>query len=480
MKTMNPTTRNWIYVAALTLASSFIGFSLVDWIYQDHDPFPSFFYPSLFVLFVISIPSIALYRAEASAGWKRLALVSPIFALPFSFVVFFIYDDVWGYGDPEVVLTLSVVTALCSPLLILAGSRAARWVKAGFNEKPIDRPINLRSKTREDEIVKPDPHTSAPSGKKPTKDLGLSGIGGWLLFLIVMFLLSAIGFAGTAHVLFSEAEEAYPDLVTMGNWITYKQVSWSIVACTSALLIASAYRLWKIHLRESVRFAIIVLWVAGPGFVVADSIAIVTTLGPSALDLSNPTVGGQLMGRLLGVIGTAAIWTAYLVRSRRIKNTYRDPDFRGGSLSINASEESTIYGGATKKGEVLKFVSVLVRLGLIKDPVEAADLALTKLQPGENPVVAALVAQRELLKALRDGPTADPGVIRGSITESCVGVSEMVVEGMIPEVVGRGYFDAYRKLLKDEHGTSMTLAEDLLDYDKALTGNRKAFVSKNR
>ena len=481
MKTMNSPNRNLIYVVALTFASGLIGFFLVDWFFQVfYDLIPGFIYFLLFGLFVISIPSVAIYRAETSAGWKRLALVSPVFVLPGSFAVFFIYDDIWGRGDPELVFTLSIVAALCSPFLILASSRAARWVRAGFDEKPIDRPVNRRPATHEDKIVRQVHQASAPSETKATESLSLSGVGGWLLFLIVILVFGAIGVPSTASVLFREAEEAYPGLATIGNWITYKQVSWTIIACVSALLIASAYRLWKLHLRESVRFAIIVLWVTGPGFVVADSIAIVTTLGASALDLSNPNVGGQLMGRLLAVCGVAVVWTTYLVRSKRVKNTYRDRHLHGSSRSKNPDEEMAMYGGPTKKVEVLTFVSVLVRLGLMKDPVDAADLSLTKLQTGDDPIVAALVAQHELLEALWDESSADPEEVRCSIQRSCVGLSEMIKEGMIPEAVGRIHFDDYSKLLEKGHGQRMSLAEDLLDYDGSLETAREAIASRDR
>lgn len=121
-----------------------------------------------------------------------------------------------------------------------------------------------------------------------------------------------------------------------------------------------------------------------------------------------------------------------------------------------------------------------MRLGLIKDHVEAADLALTKLQTGEDPVVAALVSQHELLKALWDDSSADPEAIRCSIQESCVGLSEMVVEGMIPEAVGRVHFDEYSKLLEEGYDIEIPLADDLLDYDNSLMAARETIASTNR
>ena len=139
-----------------------------------------------------------------------------------------------------------------------------------------------------------------------------------------------------------------------------------------------------------------------------------------------------------------------------------------------------MYGGPTKKVEVLTFVSVLVRLGLMKDPVDAADLSLTKLQTGDDPIVAALVAQHELLEALWDESSADPEEVRCSIQRSCVGLSEMIKEGMIPEAVGRIHFDDYSKLLEKGHGQRMSLAEDLLDYDGSLETAREAIASRDR
>lgn len=97
------------------------------------------------------------------------------------------------------------------------------------------------------------------------KNQYIAGIGGWLLFLILILMLfaPATGLERLTNE-FQDAEKKFPLLAGNTQWVHYKQVSWLIFAVTVAVGFSAGYRLWKIHAAESVRFAILALWVSGP------------------------------------------------------------------------------------------------------------------------------------------------------------------------------------------------------------------------
>lgn len=90
---------------------------------------------------------------------------------------------------------------------------------------------------------------------------------------------------------------------------------------SASVSFSAGYRLWKIHFPEAVRFAILALWLAGPQGNVLYVILAITIFGSKA--------GGdaiaQMVGGTISSFIVAGIWTAYLMRSFRVKNTYKLP-----------------------------------------------------------------------------------------------------------------------------------------------------------
>lgn len=151
------------------------------------------------------------------------------------------------------------------------------------------------------------------------KNQYVSGVGGWLRLLIVglMVLGPLMGLGSLANE-FHDAEKQFPQVVTNIQWSIYKLTSWLIFATLAAISFSAGYRLWQIHSSESVRFAILALWLAGP---VGNLLYVV-----SALVIFGAQLGGNglanMTGGLIGSCVAAGIWTAYLKRSVRVRNTY--------------------------------------------------------------------------------------------------------------------------------------------------------------
>lgn len=146
----------------------------------------------------------------------------------------------------------------------------------------------------------------------------IQGIGGWLLLLIVglMIIGPLFGLIKISHDI-RDAVEKYPQLVGISQWQNFKLATWIIFASSAAISFVAGYRLWKIHSRKSVRFAIIANWLEGPLQNVLYNI--------SAVIIFDTHAGLEQMITkrvIISCIG-AGTWTAYLLLSDRVKNTYK-------------------------------------------------------------------------------------------------------------------------------------------------------------
>jgi Protein of unknown function (DUF2569) len=146
----------------------------------------------------------------------------------------------------------------------------------------------------------------------------LVGTQGWLRFLIIslVFLSPAAGFVMTFGQI-SGTEDQYPTLLTSDLWVQKKRVVWAFFALQAAVGIYAGYRLNSRFEPATVPIAIACLWLAGP--VLNYLVALVI----GALD-GNSIVGTpEVASTIVRSAIPATVWTAYLLRSRRVKNTYR-------------------------------------------------------------------------------------------------------------------------------------------------------------
>lgn len=145
----------------------------------------------------------------------------------------------------------------------------------------------------------------------------ISGVGGWLLLLILglMFLGPLMG-AGRINSDFMSVEDQYPNIKTVATWATYKSATWLTFLLVCILSFYAGIGLLKGRNILVVKRAKIILWIIGPiASVVMGLLVPLFVVGKSEPD-------PQFIGNLIASIVAAAIWTAYLSKSKRVMTTY--------------------------------------------------------------------------------------------------------------------------------------------------------------
>ena len=153
------------------------------------------------------------------------------------------------------------------------------------------------------------------------KSSSMTGVGGWLALLVFwLLMLGPLTTVGNTYRGFADAAEHLPDLAGNPQWPVFRQITWIVVACSSALSIAAGYRLLMDHTPSSVSLAKWFLWIVGP-----TASALHVFIVPSVV-LDAP-IGDADFARFIGALVAsfiaATIWTLYLSRSVRVQNTYR-------------------------------------------------------------------------------------------------------------------------------------------------------------
>ena len=146
----------------------------------------------------------------------------------------------------------------------------------------------------------------------------LSGVKGWLLLLVVclMFVwptVSLLVFNAQNY----EISIKYPELLSNNNWEIFHDYMAMILMLDIILCLTAGYCLWKKKKKSSVYRAILYVWLIGP---VSNVIAIIMMLSILGLDGGNvfSSVSAEFIASIIG----SGIWTMYLLKSIRVKNTY--------------------------------------------------------------------------------------------------------------------------------------------------------------
>jgi hypothetical protein len=150
-----------------------------------------------------------------------------------------------------------------------------------------------------------------------TSSDGPAGVGGWLLLLVVslMFLGPLMGI-GQINADFRSAESINPNLEALDAWSTFKFASWSTFLVVSCLSFYAGFGLAKGRDISVVNRAKVLLWVIGPvASLVIGSVIPRIVFGKVEWD------PGFFKSFLFSVVA-AAIWTAYLSKSKRVRATY--------------------------------------------------------------------------------------------------------------------------------------------------------------
>lgn len=148
------------------------------------------------------------------------------------------------------------------------------------------------------------------------------GVGGWLLLLIVMLAVytPVMGFRNLYYD-FIVSARALPALEANQAWVQYRMVVWVIFAIMCFFCLAAGYALWRIKRPMTVQLAIGVIWLVGP---------IVPLIHAAAASAIFHLDFAQTIKPFYVLIAASAIqcaiWTGYLLRSSRVKNTYYPAD----------------------------------------------------------------------------------------------------------------------------------------------------------
>lgn len=147
----------------------------------------------------------------------------------------------------------------------------------------------------------------------------LVGVGGWLAFFVIA--LCVLGpFQAISNTMneFQTLESANAGATALESWQNYKLGAWTLIGFSVALRLVAGILLTSIHKPFSVHFTIAVLWIT----------PIVTSIGTYLLIYmlfgANTATGSQegVLSELIIGLTIATVWTAYLLKSLRVKNTY--------------------------------------------------------------------------------------------------------------------------------------------------------------
>jgi hypothetical protein len=143
------------------------------------------------------------------------------------------------------------------------------------------------------------------------------GIGGWLAFLIFTLVVSGLSSFGEFSNLKETTVNQNPDFARSPEWQTSMTFMWWHLSADLALRIGAVYCLVAIKRWSSVIFTLWVLWIILPINAVLNSIIANIIFYPLPFIQFE-----QALGPLITSTIGAAVWTAYLLRSKRVRNTY--------------------------------------------------------------------------------------------------------------------------------------------------------------
>jgi hypothetical protein len=143
------------------------------------------------------------------------------------------------------------------------------------------------------------------------------GVGGWLLFLILVLMwIGPLAGAGRINADIVAAESRFPSLVATVTWRAFTHATWWAFFGLSCVSFYAGVVLARRRDRSAITRARIALWILGPGAVLVMQVMIpFFTLG----DLEP---AAQILVRLAVSIIVVELWTLYLLKSRRVQATY--------------------------------------------------------------------------------------------------------------------------------------------------------------
>ena len=145
------------------------------------------------------------------------------------------------------------------------------------------------------------------------------GVGGWLAFFVVaLCILGPAQTISATSVEFGKLESSITGAAALESWKNYKLGAWTLIGLSILLRLIAGILLTSSFKPFSVRFTIAVLWITPVVTSLGTYVLIISLFGSSIASASIEALFSEL------VIGLtiATVWTAYLLKSERVKNTY--------------------------------------------------------------------------------------------------------------------------------------------------------------
>lgn len=156
-----------------------------------------------------------------------------------------------------------------------------------------------------------------------------AGVRGWLLVLVgvLMVVVPLVSIAWLMSHL-AIMKHLYPSLVGTSGWDQYLLWMWLAVGGAAGLSIYASLRLLDGKTARDVEAVCTMLWVIGPVAAIVIHGLIPYLMHSAELlkfDYIGPT-GAPLIAPIIGGTLFSLVWTSYLNRSRRVRNTYRQSE----------------------------------------------------------------------------------------------------------------------------------------------------------
>lgn len=155
----------------------------------------------------------------------------------------------------------------------------------------------------------------------------LRGIGGWLAFFLVTLgvitpvatLLSVATLAADAGVAASYGPQ----------WEQLLVLEWTVAGASTAAAWVAVWHFFKVRRRRTVRLAIGVLWGLAAAATVVEPLAVSLLTGMAYGDMF-----AGAPSEFIRPLIYSSIWSAYLLKSERVANTYPREDAPGEIVEV--------------------------------------------------------------------------------------------------------------------------------------------------
>ncbi|MBW6390207.1 DUF2569 family protein [Halomonas sp. Y3S6] len=146
------------------------------------------------------------------------------------------------------------------------------------------------------------------------------------MLVLVGVLMVAVPLVGVGSLLSNLAilKHLHPSLVGTPGWDWYLLWMWLAVGCAAGLSVYASLRLLHGKSARDVEAVCSILWVIGPIAAIVTNGLIPFMMHEAEMlmyDYIGPT-GVPLVGAILGGAIFSLVWTSYLSRSQRVRNTY--------------------------------------------------------------------------------------------------------------------------------------------------------------